>query len=179
MTYDYSGTIVLNQYLWDRLQRELGWQRIGNYTPIFPSSQVPEVSSQSQPYIVYTFGVYDSNMEGINEEQVTYTIYGAQEAPVRKAVIFLSEILKQYDTSADDVNAWSQYNTALDVLDIFDFKYIRLISAIGPRPPETEGGAMDGLIVARMQYTRSAAVVDSMRSDDPYDISYRKILSQP
>lgn len=172
--YALSGTLALNHYLWERLQSDLNWTKIDNFVPIIPAAQQPELSSQSQPYIVYNYSLNPSGGH-TQQEQVTYTVYGSTNSEVWEAVNFIFNVFQHFDFSAADVNAWLARNNEgyLQPLDIFDFKTIWAVSTVGPQPPTEEGGAVDGAVVIRCEYTRYInKPIDNMRSDDPLDTYY-------
>ena len=173
--YSLTATSVVRKYLWQRLSTEIGWQTIGNLVPIFPAQQEPEFDSAGRPYIIYAYSISDGG-DGMHQEQANFTVYG-NESQVRTAVNFMRSLFEHYDWSADDVNAWLNIVNTDDRYKMYEFKSISCIDAFGPEPAESEGGPLTGGVIARMDYVRTAPVTNEMLSDDPFEKSYRRMVT--
>lgn len=150
VNYSINGTTMMNKIIWDVLSTQLGWQKIRNTIPIIPAQEEPEYADQDLPYIVYNYTLEPHNL--MYQETSYYVFYSKEPSEVRKAVNILSAVFGEQDDSAQAANEfiWSggKYNE-------FEFKYINLVNATGPQPPESEGGRADGTLVLISNYTYS------------------------
>lgn len=145
----------LNKYLWDVLKDELEWSATdyGGLTPITIPQQQPEFNNYNAPYVVYNYSHQSSGDDFmIQEEQVAYVIYSADEGDIRKFVNVVREYFDHRDESAKKINDWIRVNGTSENKR-FDYKFTYVISTTGAQPAISEGGKMDGLVIMRICYT--------------------------
>lgn len=155
--YDLSGVHGLNKFIWSKLKSELGWDtaNYGGLVPIVTAGQQPEFNNYNAPYVIYNYS-HQSGGEDfwITEEQVSYVVYSASEKDIRQFINVVREWLNRRDESAGYVNDWLRVGTnGSDENKRFDYKYTYVISTSGAQPPVSEGGRMDGMVIARIAYT--------------------------
>lgn len=159
MRNDLAGTHVLNKFVWFKLQ-EAGIMDHNNYNgliPIVPTQQQPVFNDlpSNTPYIVYTYtnAGYDEDFWA-DREQITYRIYSDNERQLRQISNFLTDLLKRYDWTAEEVNNWIANFASTDGDEKkFHFMYTDVISAIGPEPFDQEGGRQGAAVTLMAVYT--------------------------
>lgn len=159
--YDLNPVHTYNKFLWSRLKEEFGYSET-NYkglVPIIPTQQVSVFNDlpTGNPFIVYTFSDAGYDMEFYtNIEQVTYMVYSDKEGQIRQICNFIIDLSRRMDWTAEEVNDFipTITNKSGDVDDHkFDFKYVYVVSTIGPEPYETEGGRQAGAVILRIGAT--------------------------
>ena len=156
--YTLNGVHPLRRLMWALLKSELGWTE-ANYNgavPIVTPQQQPELNAGNFPYIVYNYTQQEiSQQYWLKEEQATFVIYSGDEEDIRKAMNMLVTFFSAQDVSANYLNWWvADHGSAAH--QKFNYKWIRVASAIGAGPTEEEGGREDGIITLRYQYTNDS-----------------------
>ena len=153
--YDLSGVHGVNKFIWAKLQSELGWDKAnyGGLIPLTVPAQQPEFNNYNRPYVVYNYS-HQSGGEDywMNEEQISYAVYSADEKDIRQFINMMREWLNRRDDSARDINNYISANGSAENKR-FDYKYTYVISTSGAQPAISEGGRMDGLVILRICYT--------------------------
>ena len=161
--YTISGIHPIRRVVWALLQAELGWSssNYGGAVPIVTPQEQPELNHGESPYVIYN---YSTQAAGVNhllkEEQATFVIHGPDDKQLRAALNLFDSYFSSYDESAAYVNWWIQDHGS-DNYKRFNFKWIRVVSAIGAGPTEQEAGSQDAVVTIRYQYTETGNPVDS------------------
>lgn len=160
MLYDLNATHVLNKFIWAKLQEKnlLDPLDYGGVVPIVPTQQAPELNdlADAKPFIIYTYllSSYDIDTWS-NIEQVTYRIYSDDERKLRQITNYLTDLLKRFDWTAQEVNSWLDNQFASTDGDEykFDFKFVQVVGMTSPEPAEQEGGRQNASVTIRIAYT--------------------------
>lgn len=160
--YDLSAVHVYNKFLWAKIKEEFPYMIETNYKgliPVIPTNQVPVFNDlpSGHPFVVYTYSDAGYDLEFYAAvQQITYVVYSDKEAQLRNLGNFIVDISRRWDWTAEEVNDFipTITNKSGDVDDHkFDFKYVRVVSTIGPEPADTENGRQATAIVLRVCYT--------------------------
>lgn len=160
--YNLSGTHVINRWVWSNLKATLPEDFVKyttpgtpsyNLVPIIPSQQLPTFIdiAGGAPFMIYNYNIEMSGDVWERRDQIGYVIYDDNEARLRRIHNFIVQLLGRMDWAAADCNNYIKNDP---LLNEFDFKYIRVDSAAGPQPFESEGGRHGALIMATAMYTR-------------------------
>lgn len=150
--YNLTGVTGLLAYLWVELQ-DIGWTEVNGAIPFHYAQQDPELMT-ANPFLVYNWNFVgqDVTFETI-KEQAIFIVYHQDRGIVGQAVNLIANLFKRYDWSAQDVNDFID-GTSSDELKKFDYKQIKLVTANGPNPAESEGGRHEGIVSISYEYTR-------------------------
>lgn len=160
MEYDAAATHIINKYVQKRLADE-GIITLSNYTsvPFFiPAQQQPEVSAlpTGVPFIVYNYISTAEYVDWFKEhEQIAYTVYSDNEKQLRNVTLFLLQLLRRYEWSAEEINDYitSLASPAFDWAKPFNIKYTQVSNATSPEPMTEEGGRQASMIVFSACFT--------------------------
>lgn len=167
--YRVAGAHEINKWLWsnlkdfeykDDVKAFADYKDSGNLTgyaivPIIPGYQWPQISDitgNKSPYIVYNYTTSPYETQWwLCREQCAYVIYDQNEERLRAIHTYMIDLLKRMDWTARDLNNSSA------VSDNFDFKYVQLVSGVGPDDTAitTEKTLRGGMIVVGYEYTVS------------------------
>ena len=155
-----AATHGVNNFLWDRLQEDLGWDRsnYGGMIPITTPQQQQEFSDGDDPYIVYN---YSMNTLGTNyvykEESALYVIYSGgpnAESQVRETIHLFEYYLSSQDDSARIINDYIWSLPESSPFRAFQYHSILGRGFSGATPPDQEGGITDAQANVAIRYTR-------------------------
>lgn len=160
MSYDAAATHVINKFVYDQLVGE-GILDSADYTnlPLFlPSQQQPEWSNlpTEVPFIVYNYVSTAEYVDWFKEkEEVAYVIYSDDEKQLRNIALFILQLLRRYDWSAEDVNDYidALSSPAFDWAKQFNIKYTRVSNSTSPEPATEEGGRQSAMVVFSLCFT--------------------------
>lgn len=160
MASDYSlvGAHLLRKWLWSKLEGfvwngtdqafvDYGPGKV-NLIPIIPSQQVPELTDVAggAPFIVYNYVQQGYDEWWRCRETCAFAIYDANEARLRAIFNYMVDLLKRYDITASEINDFTGASP-------FEFKYVRVATAVGPGNFTDEGGRLGAQVVAGYEYT--------------------------
>jgi hypothetical protein len=156
--YDLNAVHTYNKFLWSRLKEEFGYSEndYKGLVPIIPTQQVQVFNDlpSSHPFIVYTYMDAGYDLEFYTTiQQITYLVYSDKETQIRNICNFIVDLSKRYDWTAEEVNDFipTITNSSGDSDDSkFDFKYVHVISTIGPEPFDNENGRQAGAVNIRI-----------------------------
>jgi hypothetical protein len=166
MTVDYSRVAAtdIRNVLWAQLQ-SYGILKASDYTPngtnglntplnpIIPSQQVPEFNNLLPGKAYITYDIVQRNYGTqwwMSSESMVMQIISRNNAQILTITNFLTDFVRRYDLSAEDINAYAE-----TVNSPFKFLYCRLESANPVQPFQDEGGFMSGDFSFMYVYTRS------------------------
>lgn len=153
----------LNKFLWDRLQKELGWKAsdYGGMIPITTPQSMKQFEQFNKPYIVYNYRSVPVNKDDyfIRQDQVAYAVYSQNESDIRAVVNLMNYIFDRRDASAYAINTWisttpllSGDATLAKINDKITYFSVWVVNSDSPQPPNQEGGRLDGSLVLQVRY---------------------------
>lgn len=145
---------AINSYIWQLLQRDNGWAKINNITPIVPSQQQPELMNSPLPHAVYVSSLdfNSGNLEPVDAEVIHYLIYANDMNIINDSIGTIKNAFKAF-YSAQNINGWINNSlSALDSRDKYIVTYTEVMDALTANPSSTEGGKYDGYISIRVGY---------------------------
>lgn len=135
-----SGLLVASDYVTD----------FGQVDPVFPENQTPESNSlfKNKPFLVYTtespsvVGTQYWLMLG----RSTITAYSDDYSVVLDLQIFLLDLFRRFETTAQEIN---------ELADVNSFLTVFVIDSDSSNEPDTEYGRYSATIDIEYQYTRA------------------------
>jgi hypothetical protein len=156
--------IGLNKYLWSVLEGDgtLNKANYGGLTPIVPIGETPnllQAIDQSAgvstfPYIVYRWYTngYDANNFYKPTDTVTYEIYALDNTLLNTIVSRVVQLFKQFDDSAQAVNAYIRSLPNPGPLADYSYNYISVAAATGGVPQVIENDPYKATVTVRVNY---------------------------
>ncbi len=156
MTYndrDYNAVYALNSYLFKVLEANLGWTKVDNGLPFYPTQQQPEAMQAGNTFIVYgSSNQFRPHYNGTRTESISYTVYSKSSTDANAVINLLVDCFERQDEAVADVNN----HTDADPRN-------RKVSfgAINPKmtehaePADEEGGYVSSFILLEAIYTVS------------------------
>jgi hypothetical protein len=166
--YRTVGAHQMNKWLWSKLQAfeyKPGVKAFGDYkdsgnpagyaiNPIIPAyqwAQIVNITKNQSPYIVYNYLTTPYDMQWwISREQCAYAIYDGNEERLRAIQAYMVDLLRREDWTAREINMSGKISPN------FDFKSVRLTSAVGPDDighQNSEDPATGVMVVVNYEYT--------------------------
>lgn len=172
MANNIPAVYGLNKYLWHLISQDvMDASSYSNLVPIIPNGEAPTFLQmldelpgvQSRPYIVYTWYTngYDANSWYKPTDSVLYTVYALDQTKLNEIVMFIVNLFKRFDLSAQAVNTYIQTtpmstDTALDAqYKAYNYSYINVASATGGVAPTLENDPISATVTLRVNYTNT------------------------
>lgn len=164
MTNIIPACIGLNKYLWSVLEGEgiLDKENYGGLIPIIPIGEEPhllqaideQAGVATFPYLVYRWYTngYDANSFYKPTDTVTYEIYALDGNLLNTVVTRVVQLFKQFDDSAQAVNAYIRALPDPSPLKDYSYNYIAVAAASGGVPQTIENDPYRATITVRVNY---------------------------
>jgi hypothetical protein len=160
--WDLASVHPLNAFLWNELESEFGMSESDyavtempqGLVPIIPSQQIPLLTRQEKPFLVYNWTTEDQGVDWyLQHDQIMYLVYSEEEKEIRQLVNFMRSLFEKFDESAAPVNHFVRNSTS-DNWKRFNYKYIQVLSGSGGALPlGSEGGRQESMVSIRVTYT--------------------------
>lgn len=171
-TSNIPAVFGLNKYLWAKLTQE-GVLTASDYTtpdglvltPIVPFQEVAQLKQAidfgagigSKPYIVYNHGNNGFDARWFTPvDQILYTIDSVDGKKLREVFMFVNNLFKRYDESAEAVNRWLDSSDLGPEYKAYEYKSIQVFAATAGHYTTLEGEPLHATITVRVIYTNAA-----------------------
>lgn len=152
-----SASGIVRLYLWDQLLAQLpeiwGGQLEGGGIPIIPAQDQPETQVSDSPYIVYVADTLPTNdLFSYQREAMHFRVFSQSTGTINSTMRLFGRLMNKWDITARDLNRWVRHPDGLkkylpaewmDEARNFQFKTIRVVSAVGIEPSGGEGKRVD------------------------------------
>lgn len=161
MNIEVFAPALMNRFLWETLKHnqlmlpadypvDATRPELGNYVPIVPLSEEPELSQFSKPYIVYGFSeTYHDGIPYKRSGSVSYVAYSQSVRAVNGIINLIAEVFGEEDISAARLNKYTSFIPGFIGIRFTMTKVGYIESA---EPEESEGGRVSALINIRYDY---------------------------
>lgn len=151
-----TGAHQVRKWLWSRI-KDLTYAGGAVFDPVslknqpmVPSQQVPELTNQDGPIIVYSYSMVPHIDDWyLDEERMSFTIYDHKEDRLRTLFHYIYNTLHRPDDVPREINDFlnsSGYSP-------FEFKSMNAVAATGPDTFDSEGGRAGAMVVIGYQFT--------------------------
>jgi hypothetical protein len=157
--YKVSPAMIINRFLTDKFDEDLGDIWLDEDHPIFVPQEQPEDVDNRGGYIVYIWlGRPTGDLYALEAGQLSYIISHRSVANITATINYIRAHLNQWDDSATLINDWL-WEASHDQDEIFeemrkyDFKNIRVVAHMAADPNTDEGGRPDASVTLEFTYT--------------------------